>query len=218
MNPEIDSPDYHDYVFQGGRLVGEFDQMYRKAREIPWHQDDARRRLDCQLAATLVRQFGPFPRVIEVGAGLGYFADLLAEAAGATALLGTDVSPEAVRRASGLFPARRFEVMDIMEPGAARGRQFDLVAVRGCFWYLFPRLDVVVSNLTELAGPHGWIFISQNFPPLDRPFVGRDVIPNPESLVDRFRPAFEIVTKVYAESQEPETPNDNWILFLGRRR
>ena len=36
---EIQSTDYHDFVFQEGKLVGEFEQMYRKSAQVPWHQD-----------------------------------------------------------------------------------------------------------------------------------------------------------------------------------
>jgi SAM-dependent methyltransferase len=217
-SPEINSPDYHDYVIKDGRLIGEFDQMYRRAKDIPWHQDDARRRLDCQLAAAIVRHFGPFRRVLEVGSGLGYFADLLAEASGAGQLLGVDVSPEAVRRATELFPRLKFEVLNLMESGVATERQFDLVAIRGCFWYVFPALDQVVRNLTAFTAPGGYLFVAQNFPPLDSEFVGKAVIPTPQSLVDRFVEAFDIVSKVFVENQNPGSTNDNWILFLGRKR
>jgi len=214
----IDSPDYHDYVIKDGRLIGEFDQMYRKSQEVPWHQDDARRRLDCQLAAAMVRQYGPFRRVLEVGSGLGYFADMLAEAAEAESLLGVDVSPEAVRRASTLFPALQFETADVMRPGVTRGRTYALVAIRGTFWYVFPEIDQVVENLTAFTAPGGWLLVSQNFPSLDSEFVGKAVIPTPERLVDRFRPGFDIVCKVYLESQQQDSKNDNWILFLARKR
>jgi SAM-dependent methyltransferase len=218
VSDEINSPDYHDYVIKDGRLIGAFDEMYRKSKTIPWHQDDARRRLDCQLAATMVRQYAPFRRVLEIGAGLGYFAEMLTEAAGAESFLGTDISPEAVRLASQRVPRLTFEVMDVTRPEAPDGRQFDLVAMRGCMWYVFPKLDAVVRNLTDLTTTGGSLLISQNFPPLDRPFVGKDVIPNPESLVARFLPAFDIVSKVFLESQDPNSPNDHWVLFLARKR
>jgi len=31
--------DYHDYVFRDGKFVGDFDNMYRYAKGIPWEQD-----------------------------------------------------------------------------------------------------------------------------------------------------------------------------------
>jgi|TARA_B100000315_G_scaffold178802_1_gene167474 hypothetical protein len=39
QNREIKSDDYHDYVIKDGRLIGEFEQMYKNSRDIPWHQD-----------------------------------------------------------------------------------------------------------------------------------------------------------------------------------
>ncbi len=36
----IDSTDYHDYVIKNGKLIGEFEQMYKNSAGIPWHQDE----------------------------------------------------------------------------------------------------------------------------------------------------------------------------------
>lgn len=164
MTPEIHSTDYHDFVFRNGKLVGEFDQMYRNSAEVPWHQDDAERRLDCRLAATILQHHGPFDSVLEAGAGLGFFADLLWRALNPRTMTGTDVSPEAVRRARARFPHIAFEEMDLMVPGADVGRRYDLVAIRGCFWYLFPKLDVVVANLTLLIARGGCAVRGAEFP------------------------------------------------------
>jgi SAM-dependent methyltransferase len=218
MTPDIHSTDYHDFVFRDGKLVGEFDQMYRNSADVPWHQDDAERRLDCRVAATVLQHHGPFDSVLEAGAGLGFFADLLWRALNPRSMTGTDISPEAVRRARARFPHIAFEEMDLMTPGADAGRRYDLVVIRGCFWYLFPKLDVAVANLTSLTARGGGLFVAQNFPPLDKPFVGKRVIPNPDVLVARFTPAFDLVAKLYIESQVPDNPNDSWILFLGRKR
>jgi len=30
--------DYHEYVFRDGRLVGDFENMYRHSKDVPWDQ------------------------------------------------------------------------------------------------------------------------------------------------------------------------------------
>ena len=64
---QIKSNDYHDFVFRDGKLVGEFEQMYQKSREVPWHQDKDIDRIDCRVALELLATRGPYGRIIEIG-------------------------------------------------------------------------------------------------------------------------------------------------------
>ncbi|MCI0537717.1 MAG: class I SAM-dependent methyltransferase [Verrucomicrobiales bacterium] len=220
MMREIHSEDYHDFVFKDGELIGEFEQMYRKSREVPWRQDTDPLRLDCRMAARFLEPQGPFHSVIEVGCGLGYFAQLLYETLSPQELIGVDVAPTAVAAAKGRFPHLHFEVLDITQPlgvGPQLEKQFDLVAIRGCFWYLFPQFDVVIDNLHRLTAPGGVVFVAQNFPPLESKFVGKDVLPNPSSLIERFQRKFEIEMTNELKDLRPGRKNDHWIMALGRR-
>ena len=214
---EIDSRDYADYVFRDGQLVGEFEQMYRKSEQVPWHQDRDGARLDCQTTLDILASRAPYRNVVEVGCGLGYFADLIAQKLGTKSITGVDVSPTAIAKAATLFPELTFQVLDITKPLAGQG-QFELVVIRGCFWYLFPHLEQVVANLAALTANGGHILVSQNFPPLDRPFIGNKVIPNPDSLLGRFSPAFEILVDNRLNDYQTNGANDNWLTFLGRKR
>ena len=74
-----DAEDYHDYVFKGGKLLGEFEQMYKKAKNIPWHQNRIPGEMDVHLLKTFVRQKAPYSTILDVGCGLGYFANELSE-------------------------------------------------------------------------------------------------------------------------------------------
>lgn len=88
---EIDSEDYHDYVFRQGKLVGEFEQMYCKAKEIPWHQDKIADELDLSIARSFARVRSPYDTILDVGCGLGYFAYELSGLG--RNVYGIDVSP-----------------------------------------------------------------------------------------------------------------------------
>ncbi len=65
------SRDYHDYVFRNGRLLGDFDNMYRQATSVPWGQDVLFKRWYSQVGLAMVRECGPYGWILEIGCGLG---------------------------------------------------------------------------------------------------------------------------------------------------
>ncbi|HVY68394.1 MAG TPA: class I SAM-dependent methyltransferase [Verrucomicrobiae bacterium] len=210
------STDYHDYVFQNGRLIGAFEEMYRHSKDVPWHQDKDAERLDCSLAVEILRLNAIPGKLLEVGCGLGYFGKLIHSALKPSGYTGTDISPTAVVKAKALFPDLDFAVMDLTKPLDGQGwegRTYEMVVIRATFWYLIRHLDQAVKNLTDLTAPGGVLFISQNFPPLDSNFVGKDVLPNPASLLALFTPRFQVRMTNYFEDRRDGKPNDNWMMF-----
>jgi hypothetical protein len=75
---EINSDDYHDYVIKNRRLIGEFDQMYRKSRNTPWHQDEQENWLDIRLTIEFLKEYGSFGLISNFGSGYGYFLNQIA--------------------------------------------------------------------------------------------------------------------------------------------
>ncbi len=35
----MESKNYRDYVIKNGKLMGDFDKMYKNSEEVPWYQD-----------------------------------------------------------------------------------------------------------------------------------------------------------------------------------
>lgn len=223
MAIEINSHDYHDYVIKDGKLVGEFEQMYQKATEIPWHQHEQKDWLDVRLTVDLLRSHGPFDYIHDFGSGLGYFLDILGKSVGAEGceLVGTDVSETAVGEARKLFPQANFFVFDLMQDPVAENIYEDaskaLFCIRGTLWYVFPRIKNVVQNIASHVSPGGLLLVSQNFPPLDAEFVGKDVIPDPHALEGQFSPLFSRHHSIWLENLE-SAGNDNWFIALFRRK
>lgn len=224
LNKEVTSQDYHDFVFSGGKLVGEFDQMYKKSSAVPWHQDQVEKHLDARVAKEMLLSYAPFESVLEIGSGLGYFANFVLPVLGSEHFLATDISQTAVDKGSKLFPQIDFKVFDIAGPinstkvPGITDRRFSLVIVRACFWYLFPALETVVNNLTSLVSPGGTIFVSQNFPPLDSPFIGKEVLPSPDALIEKFLPYFTTLARNDLSIDSLGKGNDNWTMYLGQRK
>ena len=217
---ETISDDYHDYVFRDGRLVGEFDTMYRVSKEIPWHQDRQDEWPDIRIANEMIRDLGPFDRIHDYGCGLGYYLDILRRQVGAQSCeaSGSDISPTACTKASALFPHARFFVDDLTRVSQGRtGRPAPsgrgLASIRGTLWYVFPHLEEVVRNLAERLGSADVLLVSQNFPPLDSNFIGKDVIPDPASLLRRFSAHLRCRRWLWYEDREAGK-NDNWFIGL----
>jgi len=214
---QIKSNDYHDFVFRDGKLVGEFEQMYQKSREVPWHQDKDIDRIDCRVALELLATRGPYGRIIEIGCGLGYLADMISQKLGTNNVLGADISATAVSKAGELFPRLEFKVLDITCP-LNLSDSFDLTVLRGCFWYLFPQIEQVIENIVKLTKPNGHVMIAQNFPPLTSDFIGKETIPSPDSLLERFKPYYDTVMDIRLDDRQVKGGNDFWLIFLGRKK
>src|SRR3989304_10537934 len=114
---EINSDDYHDFVIKNGQLIGEFEQMYGKAKDVPWHQDKQEDWLDIRLTIEMLRKYSPFDYICDFGCGLGFFLEILKRKVGTTKsrLFDLDVSPTCCRKAKEIFPNIEFCVFDLMK-------------------------------------------------------------------------------------------------------
>ena len=204
--------DYHDYVIKDGKLVGAFDEMYRHAKDVPWGQDERCNHWYAETGLLMLRDEGPFDSILEIGAGLGYFTEKVRRIAGAEngAVHAFDISVEAARRAATLHPAIEFWSDDIMRRDFVPRRTYELVIVRDVFWYVFDELDQVIANVARLVEQAGKLYLSQSFPNLERPFVGKEVIPNPDALLAHFTKDFSLIHSI--RLQRHRVTNDGPIL------
>lgn len=180
----IPSNDYHDYVIKNGILVGDFDNMYKNSNEVPWHQDQTAYYTSDSQFLSLIRSYGNSERIAEIGCGLGYFANRLQETG--SVITGFDISPYAIEKARERFPNVTFEVLDIAKPlPDTYNGVFDMVLIKEVFWYVFPKMDIVMGNIRKLVKSNGMVFVAQSFPEKQN-YVGKDVISSPDHLVSLF--------------------------------
>jgi SAM-dependent methyltransferase len=220
---KIDSADYHDYVIKNGKLIGEFEQMYKKSETIPWHQNEQESWLDIRLTISLLKGYGPFGYICDYGCGLGYFLDILGRNLGAVNpfLVGYDISPTCCQKAKNIFPGVSFNVRDL----TARGKipkpvtmsYKKLYVIRGTLWYVFPKMENVVWNIAQDVEPGALFTVVQNFPPLEDQFVGKEAIPDPDSIINWFRPYFSPLRTLWLKNEESRG-NDNWFIALFQRK
>lgn len=207
------SDDYHDYVIRNGKLIGDFESMYRYSREIPWHQDKQDDWIDVRLTRELLKDLGQFDEIHDLGCGLGYYLAILHSMLGGRAV-GYDISETACEKARALFPSFEFHTLDLTQ-GTLRNETGErrLFVIRGTLWYVFPAIDTVVSNIRNLMSSQDTLLVVQNFPPLESNFVGKDVIPHHEALISHFEKAFTTLRHTWYADHLRGT-NDNWFIGI----
>jgi SAM-dependent methyltransferase len=226
------STDYHDYVFRQGKLVGEFEDMYRNSATIPWHQDEQANWLDVRLTGEMLRDLGSYDEIHDLGCGTGHYLDLIAKKClvpGGKGY-GYDISPTACDQAQKQFSYRTFSVLDLTEQTANRKPQTAnrkpqtanreprtanktsrLFMIRGTLWYVFPKLAIVIENIRNRMTGSDRLLVVQNFPPLQNSFIGKDVLPNHLTLIDHFSRYFVIDRHIWYEDRL-RSANDNWFI------
>lgn len=216
------SRDYHDYVIRDGKLICEFEAMYSNSDGVPWHQDEQENWIDVRLTIEMLRDLEPFDEIHDLGCGLGYYLALMRKSLGSKNCrsFGYDISATACDKARTLFPSFSFRTLDLTlvpeAPAATsplRSAARRLFIIRGTLWYVFPKLVNVVNMIRSLMSADDQLLVVQNFPPLERAFVGKDVIPDHSALIQYFSTCFLPVRHLWYQDTL-KTANDNWFIGL----
>jgi SAM-dependent methyltransferase len=214
------SKDYHDYVFRHGKLVAEFEAMYRHSEGVPWHQDDQTEWIDVRLTVEMLKGVGKFEEIHDLGCGLGYYLALMHNSLGSKdcRAFGYDVSPTACKRASTLFPDFTFRTLDLTVVGELPALWSGtapfvrrLFIIRGTLWYVFPKLQNVVKLIRGMMVDGDQLLVVQNFPPLGSAFVGKEVLPDHAALIRHFSVCFSPLRHIWYQDAE-RSANDNWFI------
>ena len=216
-----DSKDYHDYVFRDGKLVGEFEAMYRNSEATPWHQDEQENWVDVRMTIEMLRDVEKFTEIHDLGCGLGHYLAIMRRLVGANAgeCFGYDIAETACIKARKIWPNFKFFHFDLtsalalQEATSQKQPARKIFIIRGTLWYVFPKLDVVINVIRGLMRSGDQLLVIQNFPPLGSTFVGKEVIPNHHALVNHFSSAFIPLRHIWYEDTL-KSANDNWFIGL----
>lgn len=169
---------YQDYVIRDGHFVGQFEEMYQNAAEVPWHQDETVNAVFSDLTVALLRRRHP-QSLLDVGCGLGYMAARLkSEIPELARVVGLDISGTAVEKAATMFPEIEFRAGTIHTD--LGGERFDVVVSKDVLWYVLDDLPGYLSALINKS--KRWVYIGQSFPER-RPFLGDELLPNAAGLL-----------------------------------
>ncbi len=143
---------YQDYVIQNGRLVGEFDKMYRDFDD-PWeqtaHEHEA---LVKSIGIELLKKYG-HKRPLEYGCGLGHYTACLQHEFGAAA--GLDISETAIAKAKQRYPQPAFFVGDILNPVPLQTFKPDSLILAEITWYVLDSLSAFKRLISGSLGGGG---------------------------------------------------------------
>jgi SAM-dependent methyltransferase len=148
--PKPKHENYRDYVIRDGRLVGEFEEMYRDYAD-PWRQTTREKfgsdkAIALNLLARLKQEFGA-RRVVELGSGLGYFTARIADLG--FEVTGLDVSETAIAKARAKHPDIPFRVAPFKEFDIVRELAPDIIVMGEITWYVLDDLRAFVSFIRE---------------------------------------------------------------------
>lgn len=132
---------YQDYVIRDGRLVGEFEQMYRDFDD-PWNESTAEvfaseKAVGLNLLARLAARHG-VRRVLEVGCGFGHYSARI-QGLGLE-VIGLDISETAVRTARERHPGVDFRVGKLDDHELIASCQPDVIVMAEVTWYVLEPL------------------------------------------------------------------------------
>jgi SAM-dependent methyltransferase len=184
----MSKPPYHKYVFdeENRKFVGRFEEMYRHEdleSFDSWKQEDLNH-LGKKLSFAILKDRG-FKRILDVGCGKGVFTQLLKTAD--NFVLGVDVSPTAIEKASRRYPKIEFESMTVQE--ALQGKDhWDLILMMEILSYVENWADVI----RKAAAKTNYLYLSLYLPPNPIGFVKSF-----DLLKDVIREGFEIETELF---------------------
>ena len=106
------SESHHDYVIKNGKLVGNWEDLYKNIDD-PWMQSRLDHRLDTRrqisiIGSTRLRAEFNISKVLEFGCGFGYITQSLTDLNFDS--LGIDISNQAIAKAKQINPASKYLV------------------------------------------------------------------------------------------------------------
>jgi len=152
---------YQDYVIRDGKLVGEFEEMYRDFDD-PWEQSAHEpHALDKTIGLALLRKYG-HRRALEYGCGLGHFTAQLNREIGAAA--GIDISHTAIRKARADYPDTDFFVGDISDELPISTFKPDVLVFAEITWYVLESLGAFKKLMLAQCAGQGFLHLLTVYP------------------------------------------------------
>lgn len=144
---------YQDYVIADGKLVGDFENLYKNIDD-PWHQSeidhkfDSRRQLAINYTLRLNKEFG-IKKVVELGCGFGFMTESLRKLG--LNSIGTDISETAIKKARELHPESKFQVLKFNDFQSLFELEPEVIIMAEITWYVLDDLSDFIKNLKEYA-------------------------------------------------------------------
>lgn len=190
-------------------FVGDFDGLYLND-ENPWGQDGSDYRLgkyyefSRKQILKIIKEltFLGQEKLLEVGCGLGHVVDFLAKNS-LYEVSGADISKEAIKKASFLYPEYEFNILDIQSKNLYHDKQYEVIILNQALWYVIENFKNVFINISNMLSSNGIFIIVNAF--TDEQKYGKDIINGFGGLVsyiEEKQNLFEIsIAKLYKNQE-----------------
>lgn len=140
---------YQDYVIKNGKLIGEFEEMY-KDFDDPWEQTTREAHaIEKKVGIELLKRDNR-KRPVEYGCGLGHYTEDLRSNLGAA--IGIDISETAVTKAKQHYPKCDFIACDVLDFHAVEKLAPDAILLIEISWYILEKLERFKKHLSGIYG------------------------------------------------------------------
>lgn len=181
---------YRDYVIKDGVFIGKFEEMYRDVPD-PWGCVEKVNGLSNRLLLSLLHEYAPRDRALDVGCGLGALTELIVKTAQIQEMSACDVSATAIEKAKVTVPGVRFFVHDLAKNSILPfpDGHFSLITMAEVVWYVLPVIQKVCDEFCRLLSPSGRLVIKQAFLPPGQQKYGNEIVAKPADLLQFVRQA-----------------------------
>ena len=211
--------DYRDLVIKDGKLVGDWDNLYKKVDD-PWHQSrndhvhDTRRQTAILHCKKIRETYGTV-KVLELGCGFGHISKQLTELGFLT--LGTDVSSEAIKKASEKNPSSVFRNAIFNDFELIYDFNPDIIIMAELTWYVLSELDNFLFELNKYSKtrktPTFLIHLLATYAPGVQKY-GREKFTTHEEILNYFK--LDYLESCFIKTVRPDDPNSQGSYFLAK--
>jgi SAM-dependent methyltransferase len=157
---------YQDYVIRDGRLIGEFEQLYRDFKD-PWLEASSEQFASDKAAAInllcRLREHHGIRNVIELGCGFGHFSAKMA--ASDLSVVGIDISETAIGIARQRHQCPEFRVGTIDDHDLLRKIKPDVIVMAEVTWYVLEQLPGFKKFIREEMPKCFLLHLLTTYPP-----------------------------------------------------
>jgi 2-polyprenyl-3-methyl-5-hydroxy-6-metoxy-1,4-benzoquinol methylase len=213
------SPRYQDFVIKEGRLVGDFEGLYKNF-EDPWHQSrtdhqrDTRRQIAINWAHRLRDEYG-INRVLELGCGFGHLTDKLRQ--GGFSAVGVDISQTAIDKARETNPSSVFIHAAISELDLLTRFSPDVFVMAEITWYVLDELDTFLSRCRDYAAqrrnPTYLIHLLTTYAPGVQKY-GREKFTNLDGILQYFK--LDVLESGCIKTPREDDPDSQGTYFIAK--
>ncbi len=193
---------YNEYVFDKGKFIGKFEEMYQKSEEVPWHQDVYHSEIFGDIGIDILKRFTG-DSFCDIACDLGYYTARIQKEIfnkENQKVYGLDLSSTAIEQAKQLqsdaniqfYPLDLLKIEDCLrfKKEVLNNEMLDVIMIKEVLWYVVDHLNVFIDNINLFLKPNGFLYVHQSFPEV-KEYYGQKIFPNANALRDFFTQTYQ---------------------------